>query len=325
MLQCQFNHTYICVYPLQEHTGRNRVSASIRSDMPLHKEDTGQIGKTGRKRIKQSVLAWSQALNYANSLNSDSKTQTMKAIAFLTLTLSSAQCHTHKEIKRYLLNHFLIILKRKYQLDRWLWKAEIQKNGNIHFHILVDVYIDKKEVQEIWNNVQNKLGYIDRFESRHGHRNPPSTEIKLIKDVNQALLYVRKYLSKENGEIEKFGRAWGCSDNLRQLSSFKLEMHKDLEEIFDHAVENGYSDVIVKDDYTVITDRSGYVHEMVIRKYNDLYRNWLNVNAMVLGFVEDTRIIENRFKDRNEVEKNDLLGRMIRKRQNDYYQSAFPF
>ena len=53
---------------------------------------------------------------------------------FITLTLSDVQAHTDDSIKEHMLQPFLYWLQRYYNCS-YVWKAETQINGNIHFHI----------------------------------------------------------------------------------------------------------------------------------------------------------------------------------------------
>ena len=44
-----------------------------------------------------------------------------------------------------------------------MWKAESQKNGNIHFHYTINKYIYWRDIQIIWNRIINKLNYVDNY------------------------------------------------------------------------------------------------------------------------------------------------------------------
>lgn len=153
-------------------------------------------------------------------------------VAFVTLTLPSEQQHPDSEIIRVCLNSFLIELKKFYQVKNYIWRAEKQKNGNIHFHILIDRFVPWSEMRDRWNRIVNKLGYVDRYraEMRKWHRDgfrvrkellknwdyksqvraykngsksdwnsPNSSDIHSIRKVSNVKLYVLKYISKEAG------------------------------------------------------------------------------------------------------------------------------
>lgn len=69
--------------------------------------------------------------------------------SFITLTLPSTQEVSDVNIKECL-NLFFTDLRRVYKLKNYVWKAELQKNGNIHFHIIIDVYIDYNVLLNYW-------------------------------------------------------------------------------------------------------------------------------------------------------------------------------
>lgn len=85
-------------------------------------------------------------------------------MTFITLTLASKQIHTDNEIKATLLNQFLIELRSQYKVNVYIWKAEKQANGNIHFHILTNQYIHWRLLRSLWNRIQEKLGYVTRYQ-----------------------------------------------------------------------------------------------------------------------------------------------------------------
>lgn len=82
---------------------------------------------------------------------------------FITLDLSSDQVHSDQEIKRELLHQFLLEMRKKWHVTLYLWKAEKQKNGRIHFHIITDKFIPWNELRNVWNRIQQKLGYVTRY------------------------------------------------------------------------------------------------------------------------------------------------------------------
>jgi hypothetical protein len=145
------------------------------------------------------------------------------------LTLPSPQKHTDLELKRLLLNRFLVYIQKKYNVKNFVWKAESQNNGNIHFHILVDRFIKWKKVRAYWNKILDQTGYIEPFFLKYGHRDPNSTDIhglykdKQGKQIGNIGAYLAKYMSK-NEDLKRGidGRLWGCSDNLKKVESFKI-------------------------------------------------------------------------------------------------------
>lgn len=170
---------------------------------------------------------------------------------FITLTLPAEQFHTDNFIKRNLLNRFVQRLKQGFGVKHYFWRAEPQKTGNIHFHLIVDKYISWKSLRFEWNKILAVHGYINLYrqnqENWHktGFRvrkdllekwplekqkaayeagikenwsNPNSTDIHKINKVKNLAAYVIKYVCKsETTERKISGRIWGASDELRKL------------------------------------------------------------------------------------------------------------
>lgn len=196
----------------------------------------GTLSKAAAKRIKEIVPNMALIAGLTKAAERYGKrtkiahltkqlTKKKTLLTFITLTLASEQQHTDNEIKRDCLQPFLAELKRKKYLALYLWVAETQKNGNIHFHIVTNAYIKKEVVRNLWNYHQNALGYIDRCK----YTNPPSTKIEGCKSVTNVSRYICKYLCKNDNQVtdntanpdkerrKVEGRLWGCDTVSEQL------------------------------------------------------------------------------------------------------------
>lgn len=151
--------------------------------------------------------------------------------SFITLTLPSKQIHDDNTIKRQILQPFLSECKRALNMEFYIWTAETQANGNIHFHIITPTYINKYILQTTWNRHTDSLGYVERSKSK----NPPSTNIKGISNTGKAIAYITKYISKGNKDRRKIsGRLWGCDTKTEKLKNIILS-NEELTEI-DHCI-----------------------------------------------------------------------------------------
>lgn len=150
--------------------------------------------------------------------------------AFITLTLPSVQKHTDVKIKKSCINQLLIELKKHYQVENWVWKAELQGNKNIHFHLITDKYIDYQALRRRWNRIINKLGYVDAYADKMQKltvkdyhkmrckykevpfsdsakayakgkqskwRNPNSVDVRSVQSSNDLGAYLAKYIAKD--------------------------------------------------------------------------------------------------------------------------------
>jgi hypothetical protein len=182
----------------------------------------GYLSDNAKRKIHQRITSWATAINVYNSIQYSKYQRKEHKPVFLTLTLSGKTELNHKEIKRKLLQQFLKRLIYEGIVTENFWKAELQNNGNIHFHIVIDKWIDKKKAQAIWNDIQGKNGLIKEFKKKYGHDNPPSTHVKGIDDLNKGVNYVMKYVSKieDNGIIE--GSVYRFSKGLTELKPFSI-------------------------------------------------------------------------------------------------------
>lgn len=179
---------------------------------------TGQISIATRKLLRKRLGEYYDAM-YSVGQYYRKKKNILHPI--ITLTLPSVQSHSDNEIKKECLTRFIELMKDKYDVIFYYWVAEKQENENIHFHILIDRFVDWQWIRKAWNQRLEGLGYIDEFEAKHGHRNPNSTDVGRIYSLSKSSEYVTKYTSKveQQGGIE--GRLHGGSDILRELDRFK--------------------------------------------------------------------------------------------------------
>ena len=144
-------------------------------------------------------------------------------VAFITLTLPSKQIHTDSELINKCLNQFMIEAKKYYQVKNYVWRAEKQKNGNLHFHIILDKFIPWYEMRNRWNRIVNKLGYVDRFQEKHGHSTPNSTDIHSTRKIKDIRKYLAKYMSKnEKALIEIVQKYKEYPDSLNEVENYQL-------------------------------------------------------------------------------------------------------
>lgn len=136
---------------------------------------------------------------------------------FITFTLPAAQNEIgDKQIKKYL-DSWIKRAKRKYNLRSYVWRAERQANGNLHFHMITDTYIHYQALRNDWNSILYPSGLITRYQERNGKKQPNSTDIHAISQIKNLTSYFIKYMSKEHKEGEKKidGKIWDCSTNLK--------------------------------------------------------------------------------------------------------------
>lgn len=241
-------------------------------------------------------------------------------LAFITLTLPSKQCHSDAVIKDKLLNQLLVELRYYHNVRNYVWRAEKQANGNIHFHILVDQFIPWSELRDRWNRITNKLGYVDRYrEQMHAFHqggmavrddllaswsykaqvnaykagkandwnSPNSTDIHSLQRIHRVKEYVLKYCAKDekNGSID--GRMWGCNFELSDIPGAQKIAHDSLQAETQKLLAL-FPQFRYDGDYFTVLHVS--IQEVYDQGCNELYKVFCQFMLERFGFNVHTRI-----------------------------------
>lgn len=202
---------------------------------------SGTYTENAKKRLKKYLDIWTYT-------NTDYKTE----YSFITLTISS-RYKKNVQYNKYI-KEFIEKLEYRYKNINWIWKLELQENGNPHYHLIVDKKTDWKVIRSIWNKIQ-KI-HVDEYQIKHKEkykngyyfdkqlvnkngevieeeiqkkryekgykanwRNPNSTDVKIEENIENVKKYVSKYISKnetdKNTENININRWFGTKDTLK--------------------------------------------------------------------------------------------------------------
>jgi hypothetical protein len=125
--------------------------------------------------------------------------------SFCTLTYRKV-VPRHDQAKRHL-DNFLKRLRRKYPELEYLWVAELQKRGAIHYHILFNCFIHHSIINKEWNEVV--ANWTKKQGKKHEKLYPN------IQTPQSPARYMAKYLSKEGSRIG--GNFYDMSKGIRSL------------------------------------------------------------------------------------------------------------
>ncbi len=236
--------------------GTLEISPELKESQKKNKIHSGILSQKANNRV-QTAIDWMMLLSKEKeSLNHTFHSFYKWKLNFVTLTLCSKQVHSDKWIKDNLLNQFLVELRKYCGVENYLWRAESQSSGNIHFHIVTDKFLPWQELRDRWNRIQKKGGYTVVFSQKFGHSNPNSTDIHSLKKVKNVAAYLSKYVGKNSKGIiihanksfniaekkfmflnstwlfpEKkakffrpiFGKLWSCSEKISKLGKLKVK------------------------------------------------------------------------------------------------------
>lgn len=130
----------------------------------------------------------------------------LKAYCSLITLTYGKHFPTDHESKKHL-DTFLKRLRRLHKECKYLWVAEKQKRGAIHYHILTPYYTDKSFVNSAWNEIVNNW--------QISNNKSIQTLLPNVIKVNSAGSYLAKYLQKEGQNIG--GNGYGIDQRTRSL------------------------------------------------------------------------------------------------------------
>lgn len=286
------NPSYSVLYYKPESKYINTDESLKQKIMNLKKKNDGlKLSHMSKKKITNAVN-WLVSLSDEKTIEINGKTIKAK-ITFITLTLPSKQRHTDNEIKQKCLNQLLVELKKQYSDFLYVWKAERQENGNIHFHLTTNAVLHYEELQKKWNRIISKLGYIEEYRTNQmnkhkngftfqrdifekygisyatqkeryekglktGFRQPHTTEIKRVKSIKNIASYIAKYIKKDitNTTTKIDGNLWACSELLSQISVTIDMTNEEIDFYYEKVINNEYASVfITKIEYILGTKK----------------------------------------------------------------------
>lgn len=173
-----------------------RKKSARSSTPPLRKEAVdGQLfSQRARTRLRTALDVLIYSANWKTVFVRATNTYFRYKINFITLTLPSTQKHTDKEIVKKCLTPFLNNWQRRRKGLLYVYKAEVQDNQNIHFHIVSNAFYHYENLRRDWNKCINKLNYVDECK----YENPNSTDVHALSNKGDVASYLSSYMSKKD-------------------------------------------------------------------------------------------------------------------------------
>ncbi|WP_422091312.1 rolling circle replication-associated protein [Tenacibaculum ovolyticum] len=241
----------------------------------------GVMTNAQQKRAKKAVecLVSMVTLSKDKSLRNKSK----QYLAFVTLTLPSKQVHSDTVIRKCLVR-YIENLQKTYGVKHYVWKAEPQKNGNIHFHLMVDRYLHYTVHRKLWNKQIDKLGYLDAYCEKHGNRNPITEDVRGLKDKRSVSNYLLKYMTKaEFNKRPILGAIWGLANATKKLDYPRTsEGHASFYAINDLLRTHHFKNVVSEDFFAHFVGKTYEVlSKEALNVWNEVKKHFFLMNNLI--------------------------------------------
>jgi len=218
------NQSSLVITPVMDSKTANLMSQNSLDNLIRNDNYNGYISKPTIKRIERMVENLVYSIKEFRLKNLKVKNSSSVRPVFITLTLPYEQFHCDKIIKRECLMRFIELLKKVHGVSNYIWRAEPQENGNIHFHIIIDKYVHWNWINIAWNYYLSKLEYLDAFEQKHGHRDANTSDTHGLRKVDNVSAYICKYMVKNEKNRKIKGRIWGASANFKKMKNPRVEL-----------------------------------------------------------------------------------------------------
>jgi hypothetical protein len=290
----------------------NSDAQSMKGNFKGRAAYSGKMSDHGRKRMKRAINLLIAAAQWKTAIDYKTQKEYRFLINFVTLTLPTPQgTRADKEIKKHVLDPWIKKAKRRFNLKSYVWRAEKQGNGNIHFHLCTDVFIPYQELRDTWNDNLEAMGFISEYEKKHKHRSPNSTDIHAVKNINNLAGYIVKYMSKDHvtqkelnaitavrfahgssarlraqkvldkclnlSEEPLDGKVWDCSSNLKIKGNCELFLEAEQEQIWNEERKTKAKQVIDKDRFSLICYNRSDFNRMLRGPIKSHWNNYLKV------------------------------------------------
>jgi hypothetical protein len=270
-------------------TGSEELSSdNVLSSKPAQFEENYHNGKVSEIAAKKIGNALSYLVFISSPQNIPRRIRGKDlhfCLNFITLTLSSNQTHSDHEIYNHIFRPFLMALNRKWKVSHYVWRAEKQSNGSLHYHLVTNKFIPWHELRDVWNRCQQNLGYVTRYREnqiffhREGFRfrpelatkwnrnsqlkayqegcrtdwqNPNSIDVHSLNLVSNVKSYFMTYFKKQSQSANIKGRLWGCSYSLSGISGAQVAVYDKIDSDLEKLSKSSNVRIYTATHFTVI-------------------------------------------------------------------------
>jgi hypothetical protein len=242
-------------YETGEITNQTKFNENSIKNLEKGIKNKSGFGSSAEKRFNKylsnySLLLYQMQISNNNYFKYHFKNKFHKRKpTFITLTTNN-QTYSDKMFYKNCFCRFLQEIKRKYNIKLYIWKSEVQKNGNIHYHLLLDKYLFHLDARKIWFKILSENKQI----TNDIQLNTASRIIWIVpcKNITNFYYYFKQYCKKSLNDdkilINKHDKEtiirnittkeYGCSDEIRNIqTSFNIDDMQLIKDIITNSLD----------------------------------------------------------------------------------------
>lgn len=274
-----------CIIAYEKYIGQKSITQLLRRQVNMRlqqqKAYSGAITKGAQKRITRAVNLLILTAKERWIWNEVTGREQKHKLSFITLTVSDNTKNLDaREAYDKLLRPWLQWATRTKGVKTYIWKAELQKRGQIHYHITTHSFLNWKEIRDKWNYLQRINGLLDDFYNRFKHYNPNSTDVHEVYKKSDLTSYLIKYIAKAESQKEKTnGKIWDCSQNLKGTNYPDYEITNEQNKYLEYLQRQGWLRVKYATQCSIIKIPSLPGKELLCESLYNECTNYLNTIA----------------------------------------------
>ena len=271
---------------------------------------SGQVTTHSQRRIRKAVQILTQKSKWQTVYNPITMKDFRFKLTFITLTIPDlANGLSGKESYKLLLKPFLQTMQRVHGMRDYIWKAELQARGTIHYHITTNTFINFMHIKKRWNQLLDKAGLMQDYKAKHNNSNPNSTDIHKVYNDENIEAYLEKYISKnENTDISIHGKVWDCSISLKSNKLFTVDLLPQNELNIIKLDKSSTAKAITSDFFEIIYFNEPCITKILYGYQHQLYNDWLlSLDKVRLTrsrkrkHSETAKVLNHRFTNSNQI------------------------
>ena len=260
-----------------EHFGGLREREEEReSNLNRGFKHNGELSITSKKKIVNRIL-WLNQIANVKTYKTKKGEFIQHRLSMLTLTLPSKMIHSPQFITENCLTKFLNLIRSYYKIKNYIWKLELQQNGNVHYHIITDAELDYNSLKKIWNKIINKYGYVDQYSKRFlglGEKKYIKIRLEEMRKYKKYELLNEANLVKEIKEVWKFQKSINFSQP-NTINIKRISLNSNIENYIAKYVSKG-SNTVSNESFGGFKERE----EEEINKIGRIYSNSENLSKV---------------------------------------------
>lgn len=250
-------------------------SGKMGMNLPELETYTGKVTSGAQRRIKKAIDIMLQLSPTRKIYNPVSKSHHDFRLSFTTLTIPEKATLDGSYCNKELLEPFLRKLRTDIGIRHYIWKLELQKRNQVHYHITTPNFLHHQFVRDTWNNILRRKGHLKHFYLKHGHSNPNSTDIHAVHKIKNIEAYLVKYIAKTEKKAAVNSKIWDCSKSLKDSKQFVFTSTYETEVYLRGLYQRNQIEVLKFDHCTILKPKKVALKELIPPALKMSYESYL--------------------------------------------------